>query len=210
MNVRKRESRRIAVVLLLSLLVSCSDWHEADSTAKTPTYDDDARAGWTQFIELAKTKDKVISEQLLRQRYGQDVRKRDYGDRSYGIVVDYTKPEGHGFHIGLSYLARPVAQKDYSHPLSDLAVFLPSNGCLNRDAARSDLAAIGFVFTRTVAFSGLIDEYQKEGRGVSLELRTAVRARTIVQEMKYGPRPAVICVQTATLSSIARAVVPLD
>jgi hypothetical protein len=202
-SAEQRSGMAIAV-LLLAAIVAPSLHAQSDDTPRNTNYDADALAGWVQFFELAKIANNYpITDEVLRSRFGQDVKRMDSDSRGYRDWVDYRKADGHGFDIDLSYTTLVHGLKN-SGPGAVLNVRLPDKGCLDRNKARADLTAAGFTFfhAQAPASPGPSDNYLKDqGAYVQLFLRTAIRARTTLQEMKYGPRAALVCVASARVTS---------
>jgi hypothetical protein len=159
-------------------------------------------AGWIHFFELAKiANDHPITDEVLRSRFGHDVQRMDSDSRGYRDRVDHRKADGHGFDILLSYTTVVHGLKS-SGPGAILNVRLPDKGCLDRNKARADLTAAGFTFIPSPGTPGPSDYYLKDqGAYVQLSLRIAIRARTKLQEMKYAPRAALVCVASARVTS---------
>ena len=204
----KRRTRMAAAILLLAAIMASSSHAQSDDTPRDTSYDADALAGWTQFLELAKSADNhPLTDELLRAKFGNDVKRMDSDSSGYRDWVDYKKTDGHGFDIGLSYQTLVHGLRS-SGPGAMLSVRLPAKGCLDRDKAKADLIAAGFAPIQAQKSPASIDHYfpkdyfpKDKGAYVKLFFRTAIRARTTLQEMKYGPRAALICVTSAMVIS---------
>src|ERR1700761_6389337 len=193
-NMRQRRWMA-AAVLLLAVIVAPSSHAQSDDAPRDTSYDADALAGWVPFLELAKSANgHPITDDMMRSRFGHDVKQVDSDNRGYRDFVDYKKSDGHGFDMGLSYSTLVHGLRN-SGPGAILNVRLPPKSCLNWDKAKADLVNAGFVPLQQHASRPSVDHYFKDGGNhVELFLRIAVRARTPLQEMKYGPRAALICV----------------
>jgi hypothetical protein len=190
-----------AAVLLLAVISAPSAHAQSDVPSRDTSYDADALAGWVQFLKIAKSADgHPITDDMLRSRFGNDVKRLTTDRGGYQDLVDYRKSDGHGFDVTLAYLTMIHTPK-VSGPGSTLEVNLTAKGCLDRDKAKADLTAAGFGFFQTQTAPVLTDHYFAEGgHHVEVLLRTAIRARTPLQEMKDGPRAALICVTTARIT----------
>lgn len=196
---KKQPTRIAAVTLLLAAISSPLAHAHSDAPPRDTSYDADSLAGWVQFLELVKsTKGPLFTDETLRSRYGQDVKKTEREDRSYMDVVDYTKADHHGFRLVLEYTARPIGVKNYASPGSALHVYWPGHGCIDRDKARADLVAAGFAFVGTQPFAPPIDAYSKGRIIVRLALWTAQPARRPTETANHEPMSALVCVKDAT------------
>lgn len=190
------------MILSLSMLLSFVCSGKDVPTDSSNHSNEESLAAWAQFLDFAKNANSsAISDETLRAKYGQDVKRKDLEDRDYRDTVYYKKPGGHGFDVVLDFTARPLGRKDYTWPRSTLIFSLPDQGCVDRESAKNDLIAAGFAFTGTTTSPILIDHYRKGESLVEVSLWTARRARGLLDAAKYGPSPALVCVKDSKITT---------